>query len=42
VAKRWPLKFPLGQASPRDPLAISTAQIHSVRQDLETETGGEI
>jgi len=42
VAKRWPLKFPLGQASSRDPLAISTGQIHSVQQDLETETGGEI
>jgi hypothetical protein len=42
VAKRWPLKFPLGQASSRDPLAISTAQIHTVPQDLETETGGEI
>jgi HupE / UreJ protein len=42
VAKRWPVKFPLGQASSRDPLAISTTQIHSVQQDLETETGGEI
>jgi hypothetical protein len=42
VAKRWPLKFPLGQASSGDPLAISTAQIHSVQQGLETETGGEI
>jgi hypothetical protein len=42
VAKRWPLKFPLGQASSRDPLAISKAQIHTVPQDLETETGGEI
>jgi hypothetical protein len=42
VAKRWPPKFPLGQASSRDPLAISTAQIHTVPQDLETETGGEI
>jgi HupE / UreJ protein len=42
VAKRWPLKFPLGQASSRDPLAISTAQIHTVPQNLETETGGEI
>ncbi len=42
VAKRWPLKFPLGQASSRDPLAISTAQVHSVPQGLETETGGEI
>jgi hypothetical protein len=42
VAKRWPLQFPLGQASSRDPLAIGTAQIHSVQQDLETETGGEI
>jgi HupE/UreJ protein len=42
VAKRWPLKFPLGQASSRDPLELSTAQIHSVQQDLETETGGEI
>ena len=42
VAKRWPPKFPLGQASSRDPLAIGTAQIHTVPQDLETETGGEI
>jgi hypothetical protein len=42
LAKRWPLKFPLGQASARDPLAISTPQIHSVQQGLETETGGEI
>jgi len=42
VAKRWTVKFPLGQASSRDPLAISTTQIHSVQQDLETETGGEI
>ena len=42
VAKRWPLKFPLGQASAREPLVISTPQIHSVQQGLETETGGEI
>jgi hypothetical protein len=42
VAKCWPLKFPLGQASSRDPLVISTAQVHSVQQGLETETGGEI
>jgi HupE / UreJ protein len=42
VAKRWRVKLPLGQASSRDPLAISTTQIHSVQQDLETETGGEI
>jgi hypothetical protein len=42
VAKRWPLKFPLGQASSRDSLPVSTAQIHSVQQGLETETGGKI
>jgi hypothetical protein len=42
VAKRWPLKFPLGQGPSRDSLAISTAQVHSVQQGLETETGGEI
>src|SRR6202790_2671412 len=42
VAKRWPLRFPLGEASSRDSLAISTAQVHSVQQGLETETGGEI
>ena len=42
VAKRWPPKFPLGQSSSRDPLVISTAQVHSVQQGLETETGGEI
>ncbi len=42
VAKRWPLKFPLGQGPSRDPLAISTAQIHSARQSLKTEIGGEI
>jgi hypothetical protein len=42
VAKRWPLKFPLGQGPSRDSLAIGTAQVHSVQQGLETETGGEI
>jgi hypothetical protein len=42
VAKRWPLKFPLGQGPSRDSLAISTAQVHRVQQGLETETGGEI
>jgi hypothetical protein len=42
VAKRWPLKFPLGQGPSRDSLAISTAQIHSARRGLKTEMGGEI
>jgi hypothetical protein len=42
VAKRWPLRFPLGEASSRDPLTIGTAQIHSARQSLKTEMGGEI
>jgi hypothetical protein len=42
VVKRWPLRFPLGEASSRDPLTIGTAQIHSARQSLKTEMGGEI
>jgi hypothetical protein len=39
VAKRWPLKFPLGQGPSRDSLGT---QVHVLGKGLETETGGEI
>lgn len=42
IAKHWPLKFPLGQAASGEPLAASTAQVHSVQQPLTTESGGKI
>ena len=42
VAKYWPLKFPLGQPSPRRPSGNGTPQVHAVGQGLETETGGEL
>ena len=42
VAKRGPVKFPIGQGPLRDPLATSATQFHSGQQTLETESGGEI
>jgi hypothetical protein len=42
VAKYWPLKFPLGQLSPRSPLGTEGTQVQTVGHGLETETGGEI
>ncbi len=42
VAKHWPLKFPLGQPSPRGPLPTGSADGRTVGNSLETETGGEI
>ena len=42
VAKCWPLKFPLGQLSPRSPLGTEGTQVQTVGHGLETETGGEI
>jgi hypothetical protein len=42
VAKHWPLKFPLGQASPRASLGMDSARVGTVGNSLETETGGKI
>jgi hypothetical protein len=42
VAKRWPLRFPLGQGPSRDSLGTQSAQVHVLGKGLETETGGEI
>jgi hypothetical protein len=42
VAKRWPLKFPLGQPSQHESSEIGSTQVGSVGNSLETQTGGEI
>jgi HupE/UreJ protein len=42
LAKHWPLKFPLGQPSPRRSLGMDSTRVRTVRKGLETETGGEI
>ena len=42
VAKCWPLKFPLGQASSRDPLDAQSARARVLAHNLETEPGGEL
>ena len=42
IAKYWPLKFPIGQPSPRVPLGDGRTQVHSVTHGLETQSGGEI
>jgi HupE / UreJ protein len=42
VAKYWPLKFPLGQPSAGRPPGVGSAQVRSVGNNFETETGGEI
>jgi hypothetical protein len=42
VAKHWPLKFPLGQASPRASLGMDSPRVGTVGNSLETETGGKI
>ena len=42
VARHWPLKFPLGQASPRASRGMDSARIDTVGNSLETETGGKI
>ena len=42
LAKHWPLKFPLGQPSPRDPLQMDSTRIGAVANSLETEPGGKI
>jgi hypothetical protein len=40
--KRWPLKLPARQPPARDALGMRPAQVHTVGNGLETETGGEI
>ena len=42
AAKYWPLKFPLGQPSARNPVRLGRAQVHTAGNGFETETGGEI
>jgi HupE / UreJ protein len=42
VAKHWPLKFPLGQPSPRNPMEMDSARVGAVGNRLESETGGKI
>jgi HupE / UreJ protein len=42
IARHWPLKFPLWQASSRNPVDMASAEVQSFGHGLKTETGGEI